>query len=285
MGHGALSPGEDTFQLTAEESESFLRIVKATSQITRHYELFLLLQGEIQNFISHQILLSAWGDFRNSSLTLDVVSAMPGVRTGSVNGCNCGVERMLRELHARWVANGRRKMLFNNGRVEPITRSTCDCALHKAMRDMRSVLVHGFHDERDGIDSLYVALDQSSVINGQSIERFFFQIDSLIAQIDAAFRRVAALNPDVAAANEDASLKSGNLSPREQEIMKWISGGKRNIEIAEILGISSYTVKNHMQRIFKKLGVTNRTEAVAHYRQKGLPVHAKLAVVNSMGAD
>ncbi len=52
------------------------------------------------------------------------------------------------------------------------------------------------------------------------------------------------------------------LSAREAEILRWIALGKTNPEIGSILGISSFTVKNHVQRILKKLDVINRTQAV-----------------------
>ncbi len=53
------------------------------------------------------------------------------------------------------------------------------------------------------------------------------------------------------------------LSARETEIVQWLRAGKRNEEIGAILGLSALTVKNHLQRIYKLLGVRNRTEAVA----------------------
>jgi DNA-binding CsgD family transcriptional regulator len=60
------------------------------------------------------------------------------------------------------------------------------------------------------------------------------------------------------------------LTEREEQILQWISEGKTNAEIALIVGISSFTVKNHAQRIFRKLGVTNRIEAVANFRKRAL---------------
>ena len=256
------APTADSLRLTAEESESFLRVVEGTSRIKCHHELLLLLQGEVQRFIPHQILISAWGDFRGSNLKFDVVSSMRGVRTRQLNGC--GIERRLKELFARWVANGRRPMLQNEAEGESIAASICnDCTLHSAMRVMRSTLVHGFHDERDGIDSLYLALNPRSIMNRHNSERFFFLVDSLITQIDIAFRKVAVLKSADGTACEFASRGSGGLSVREREIINWIAEGKTNVEIAEILGISSFTVKNHVQRIFRKLNAANRTEAVA----------------------
>lgn len=273
--YGAIGPkvcqlAPSTYDMTAAESQRFLRIIWNASQIKHHYELFLLLQGEIQHFISHQILIAAWGDFHDSKLTLDVVSALPGVRTAKVNGCASEVERMLRDLHGRWIANGRRKMLLNNGRVKAITSSDCDCALHKSMRGMQSILVHGVHDERDQTDSIYMALDADSAISGQSVERFFQMVDPLIVQIDVAFQKVGALKSAGARTRVDGPSSFGILSARERETMKWVAEGRTNAEIGEILGISAFTVKNHVQRIFRKVNATNRTEAVSKCNQLGL---------------
>jgi DNA-binding CsgD family transcriptional regulator len=52
------------------------------------------------------------------------------------------------------------------------------------------------------------------------------------------------------------------LSPREHEVFHWLEMGKTNEEIGIVLGISHHTVKNHLERIFQKLGVHNRCEAI-----------------------
>jgi transcriptional regulator EpsA len=53
------------------------------------------------------------------------------------------------------------------------------------------------------------------------------------------------------------------LTQREIEILHWMEKGKSNSEIAHILSISQLTVKNHVQKILRKLGAHNRTQAVA----------------------
>lgn len=52
-------------------------------------------------------------------------------------------------------------------------------------------------------------------------------------------------------------------SLRELEILHWVREGKSNDEIGLILGISGMTVKNHLQRLYRLLGVSNRTHAIA----------------------
>lgn len=52
-----------------------------------------------------------------------------------------------------------------------------------------------------------------------------------------------------------------HLTTRESQVLYWISNGKTNREIAEILGMSPRTVNKHLEQIFPKLGVENRTAA------------------------
>lgn len=60
------------------------------------------------------------------------------------------------------------------------------------------------------------------------------------------------------------------LSPRESEILNWSKEGKSYWEIASILNISERTVKFHLTNIYRKLNVTNRTQAIARSIQLGL---------------
>jgi len=53
------------------------------------------------------------------------------------------------------------------------------------------------------------------------------------------------------------------LTSREAEVLLWISRGKPNREISEILGISPRTVNKHLEQVFEKLGVENRASAAA----------------------
>jgi DNA-binding NarL/FixJ family response regulator len=58
---------------------------------------------------------------------------------------------------------------------------------------------------------------------------------------------------------------------REENILQILSQGKSNMEIAEALGISEKTVRNYVSTIFKKLNVSNRTEAASYWiRRKNL---------------
>jgi DNA-binding CsgD family transcriptional regulator len=60
------------------------------------------------------------------------------------------------------------------------------------------------------------------------------------------------------------------LTRREGEILALVAEGRSNAEIAAKLWLSAGTVRIHLQHVYEKLGVQNRTAAVAHVRDLGL---------------
>lgn len=59
--------------------------------------------------------------------------------------------------------------------------------------------------------------------------------------------------------------ESGMLSAREGEVLSAVATGASNPEVAERLFVTQETVKSHLRRIYAKLGVCSRSEAVAFY--------------------
>lgn len=60
-----------------------------------------------------------------------------------------------------------------------------------------------------------------------------------------------------------ALRKQGGLTRREAEVLLWVSYGKTNRTVSEILGISPRTVNKHLEQVFRKLGVETRAAATA----------------------
>lgn len=70
-----------------------------------------------------------------------------------------------------------------------------------------------------------------------------------------------------------AKSSAAALTRREIEILHWMREGKSNNAISGILGISAMTVKDHISKLYRKLDVQNRVEAVSKGRSL-LPGHA-----------
>ena len=243
-----------------------MRVLCESRLITRRTELVGWLQSEVRRVLPHQILIAAWGDFARWNVKCDVVSSMPGVR--SVPLGRCPAEEFIRNSYRRWVRGGREPLRLDAAEAA-LAQAPCNCPLHLAIGQMRSLVVHGVCDKLSGCDSVYLFLDSRSRAELHVQRGFVALAHLLVCQIDVAWRRVAAVQlDDLPAAHAMARTRPLSLSDRECEILQRIARGSTNSDIAQALEISLFTVKNHLKRIFRKIGVTNRTQAAARYNDE-----------------
>ena len=270
------SPGvtENALTLDAGQAERFIRILCESRLIGRHFELLAWLQGEVQRVLPHQILIAAWGDFARWNVKCEVVSVMPGVRSLALG--RCPVEDFIRDAYRRWIRGGREPLILE---ASEAAQKPCNCSLHQAIAAMRSLVVHGVCDKRSGCDSIYLALDSRSCAQAREQPGFVSLVHLLLCQIDVVWRRLAAFRlEDLPAAGGVALTASSlELSLREREILTRIAAGSTNSDIAQSLDISLFTVKNHLKRIFRKIGVSNRTQAAARYQAEAQRAQARNA--------
>ncbi len=71
-----------------------------------------------------------------------------------------------------------------------------------------------------------------------------------------------------------SALPLGELTPRERTVLEAIAGGLDNSEIASALGLSEKTVRNHITRVFDKIQVQHRYQAIVRARDAGLGTRA-----------
>jgi DNA-binding CsgD family transcriptional regulator len=69
---------------------------------------------------------------------------------------------------------------------------------------------------------------------------------------------------------EPTSERTPQLSPRERETLTLLAGGYSTAQMAQQMGISKETVRNHVKRLLRSLGARSRVEAVAKGRRVGL---------------
>ncbi len=89
----------------------------------------------------------------------------------------------------------------------------------------------------------------------------------LRSHVVQAYRHGLSIERARAGLHSEAGVCAGAsaLTPREVEVLHWVAAGKSNDEVARIVGVASATVKKHLEHIYEKLGVANRTAASALY--------------------
>lgn len=253
--------------LSAKDLHHYHQVVTRSVEVRTHFDMLAWLQGDMQRYLPHDILIAAWGNFDLGNLQYDVISTLAGVRSNDAD--TAAITPLMRRLHERWTEHARKPFSLDEPETGVLLGDAdLNNAVGDALQKMRSAIVHGITDERGNHHCLYVGFGARSAFS----EAECSAMATVLPYIDTALRQVAHLphqsrlrrrSTDLA---EPMNEPDFNLSERESEILHWVARGKTNPEIALILDISAFTVKNHMQRLFKKLDVTNRAQAVSKYR-------------------
>lgn len=240
----------------------FLKIATQGAGVSTHAELWRWLQGDVQQWLAHEVMLIGWGDFRSGELHFDIVSSLPGMR--SHHWTAAGISPFISYLRDCWAAAQQLPCQLDiSGCTDLLPDGGQGHAPVQSLAAMRTALVHGIRERKADGERIFAALTtQEARPAGAGTA-----LKLLLPFVDTALRRMAPL-PVRQAPCESSHLarhvvRLAALSERERQIMTWVAMGKTNPEIGCILSISEFTVKNHMKSIFSKLDVTNRAQAVA----------------------
>jgi len=140
--------------------------------------------------------------------------------------------------------------------------------------DSRVLVLTTFDDDEDIFEGLragavgYLLKDVSSeklfeAVRAAASGDYFLQ-PSITAKVVAEFSRLSSIK------SHEPDALVDPLSSRELEVLKLVSTGASNKEIAQALVIAEGTVKNHLTNIFSKMGVRERMQAVLKARELGL---------------
>lgn len=236
--------------------ENMLSVIQRSYKIESHLDFFVWMQNSVAEMIPHDVFLAAWGDFTTQHIShkinYDVASNIKGVNTKALWKASSEVEICIASLHALWVKNNRHWFALNH--LDEIAGGCNFKAIFpKYLKGIHSLLVYGVTDIRGNNECLYVYLGNQHVFEVNS-----GAMVTLMPHVDAMHRKIQNLEqPD----SHDSSALG--LTERELEVIDWIKTGKTNQEIGQLLNISQNTVKSHLKRIFQKLNVSKRAQAIA----------------------
>lgn len=137
------------------------------------------------------------------------------------------------------------------------------------------------HAERDGM----VPIEEGRVLAGLVPGSRFVQIDSenhMPLGDEPAWPRLVGemqqflVEPVAPPAVKPNRLPLGELTERERAVLEGIAEGLDNSELATSLGLSEKTVRNHITRVFDKICVKHRYEAIVRARDAGLGMNSRL---------
>lgn len=255
---------------TSEPSECLLRIVEAAPQVSRRYQFFLWSQADLQRWLPHKLLVCGayHRDFRD--LVFDVFNSVP-IPEAALRGLQAVREPAIAAAIKRWHLRRQQPCWLHRDELPP------GDPVAEMMRDAgyQQLLVHGMSrpGRPDEIESLFLFGAADHVHDEQALAH----ADMLLPCLHTTYVRVHTTERQMiglgggsaggarmgAGPGTGAAPRSSGITEREREILLWVRDGLSNQQISEKLGISALTVKNHIQKILRKLGAANRAQAVA----------------------
>ena len=267
--------------LTPAEDAVLLRGIQAGTEVHSLRQFFLWSQGPLRALLPHEVLVClrlnehgrvTHADYLHSvahapALLASLVDPVDGLVLRIAQQCAtqssvaCLLPRPAASMGG--MAEGSGPPDSAPGMAVPAWNALCD-----AVRDqgLRNVLAQGSGALIGGATffALFGMTDHPN-------PRDAFVLSLLLPQLHIAYLRVLA--------SRDASVPplppAVPLSERELEVLGWVVCGKSNPEIGLILSLSRLTVKNHLQRIFRKLNVHNRVQAITRCRELRLLVRSE----------
>ena len=95
-------------------------------------------------------------------------------------------------------------------------------------------------------------------------------LEDMAVAIRQSFHHSIHLAPDRESARPNRAAEEAGLTDREAEVLRLVSDGHSNAELARMLWVTQQTVKFHLSNIYRKLSVSNRTQASRWAQRAGL---------------
>lgn len=252
---------QDTAQACIEwasqrQAEAFWHCAETAQAVRRRHQFFIWTQASLQRLLPHQLMLCcAWSPLRRQ-LQPELFNSVP---------LPDAVLQWLQDpASLAWLQQG---WLKGGGQAQALPLA--------GLMPSGEGGVHWVHArallQSAGLQHLSV-LGVSRPQCAEELETFFLLVsrDPLAAPLlnlmtpllHCAWRRVQAQELQL---HSPALAGPGaqGVTERERQVLAWMRQGKSNQEIGLLLGISALTVKNHVQKILRKLCASNRAQAVA----------------------
>jgi transcriptional regulator EpsA len=245
---------DDVSVYSRMELDMLLLNIETAVRVSRRTEFFSWVQGVFQGVIAHEVLICGLAFPGVNGLRFEWLGSYPLAAERFAELCNMDHGLTYRAMRM-WHDRGRSPLLIDRTTSDAPASETAELLELLEHWDLDNLIAHGL----PGLDGRPAGFFVWCKLPAVPAHREARMVRMMLPYLHAGWLRANCEGGNDARSREDGPL----LTHREIEILSWMQKGKSNGEIAEILGISQLTVKNHVQKILRKLGANNRTQAVA----------------------
>ena len=265
----------DAVLLSHEQAQAVVRLVEGAPAVRRRYQFFVWTQSQMQALLPHQLLVCGAYQRQRRALVLDAFHnvVLPADLLQTLTDTT---GPLLAALLQAWV----------DGRGRPCNVQLADIVGGAAATAQRlqaqlgwsHLLLHACARPQrlDEIETVFI-LGTAGTPDAAQQARRCACLELLLPHLHNTWQRTAATELELQGhglppallparlrdAPPAAARQQGTVTARELQILRWVREGLSNHQIADVLAISPLTVKNHVQKILRKLNAGNRAQAVA----------------------
>jgi transcriptional regulator EpsA len=250
----------------------FFEIVEPGHHVTTQDQFIKWTQTDLQRIFPHARLICGVGQVHKGGVQIEHIIGrdFPDEYIQTLQ-CSDGLTNS--PIIARWMKE-QQPILFDPEREADGDKFPSEWLNNFYKFELHNVAAHGLVDT-DRHASYFCFLGIPAVLN----HRHAYLLKLLVPHMHFALSRVVS-TPQFKRKN--SPRKNICVTSREKEILQWLSTGKSNWEIAQVIGLSEATVKNHLYHIMRKLHTSTRAQTVAKALSTRL-IALKLAIFLSAG--
>jgi transcriptional regulator EpsA len=242
--------------------ESMAHVIETAIEVRRRYQFFVWTQSSFQRLIPHKVAICGVYERARKEVQLEAFNSVT-LPEPALELLTNGQSAFMRQVVIAWIHNSGRPLVVRLSAMASLaSASECEALLAAGFDEF---LVHGVSrpQRASEIESFFIFASPREQITEQ--QRNF--ADLLLPHLHSTYLRVQSTERECSdsrpSINTQGAYVRAKITGREEEILSWIREGMSNHQIGTALGISPLTVKNHVQKILRKLGATNRAQAVA----------------------
>jgi transcriptional regulator EpsA len=246
--------------LAVAEREHFAEVVESSLQVRRMSQLFMWTQGPLQQLMPHEIMVFGASSGTGTSVAFHkLASTRYFTERHFAEVCRPGTGLIV-QMMSRWNRIGTPLLVSPSLRTWGCEEDWLGLA---QAGELKNVAAHGMRNMAGRVASFF----SFSRVGREFGARLHHLLALLVPHLHETLTRVMIEEGRISARVVRADC---SVTDREAEVLRWIRDGKTNHDIAHILEVSPFTVKNHIHKILRKMGVENRSHAVARAISLGI---------------
>ena len=248
--------------LVGSHTEALVHVIETAVEVRRRYQFFIWTQSNFQLLLPHKVAICGVYERARKQVHLEVFNSI-SVPASVLGMLTDGQSTLMRQVVGAWINNRGRPLIV---RLAALAGETAHEGYDEVLAaGFNELLVHGVSrpQRASEIETLFVFASPGERMTEQHRSCF----DLLLPHLHSTYLRVQSFEREShdrrAPAVPHGTYTRTTITDREEEILSWVREGMSNHQIGSLLGISPLTVKNHVQKILRKLGAANRAQAVA----------------------